>query len=123
MNWHVLIYQAHETKIELTSKFCPAQEERFVKVIKDTYIMELYPGGVAQMVERSLSMREVPGSIPGASIPFIPYLECQQADSLMRNGIFSFTVAKSGLATVADKEKEVANIQRLFLIPLKLSVR
>ena len=25
-------------------------------------------GGVAQMVERSLSMREVPGSIPGASI-------------------------------------------------------
>ena len=27
-------------------------------------------GGVAQMVERSLSMREVPGSIPGASIPF-----------------------------------------------------
>ena len=28
-------------------------------------------GGVAQMVERSLSMREVPGSIPGASIPFM----------------------------------------------------
>ena len=27
-------------------------------------------GGVAQMVERSLSMREVPGSIPGASISF-----------------------------------------------------
>ena len=28
-------------------------------------------GGVAQMVERSLSMREVPGSIPGASnLPF-----------------------------------------------------
>ena len=26
-----------------------------------------YGGGVAQMVERSLSMREVPGSIPGAS--------------------------------------------------------
>ena len=25
-------------------------------------------GGVAQMVERSLSMREVPGSIPGISI-------------------------------------------------------
>merc|ERR1711954_26525 len=29
-----------------------------------------YGGGVAQMVERSLSMREVPGSIPGASIKF-----------------------------------------------------
>ena len=28
-------------------------------------------GGVAQMVERSLSMREVPGSIPGASISFL----------------------------------------------------
>ncbi|KAL0110148.1 hypothetical protein PUN28_013650 [Cardiocondyla obscurior] len=27
----------------------------------------LHQGGVAQMVERSLSMREVPGSIPGAS--------------------------------------------------------
>ena len=27
-------------------------------------------GGVAQMVERSLSMREVPGSIPGISIAF-----------------------------------------------------
>ncbi|RLU24732.1 hypothetical protein DMN91_002822 [Ooceraea biroi] len=27
----------------------------------------LHEGGVAQMVERSLSMREVPGSIPGAS--------------------------------------------------------
>ena len=30
-----------------------------------------YQGGVAQMVERSLSMREVPGSIPGISIIFI----------------------------------------------------
>ena len=28
-------------------------------------------GGVAQMVERSLSMREVPGSIPGASKTFL----------------------------------------------------
>ena len=28
-------------------------------------------GGVAQMVERSLSMREVPGSIPGASKFFL----------------------------------------------------
>ena len=30
----------------------------------------LEDGGVAQMVERSLSMREVPGSIPGASNNF-----------------------------------------------------
>ena len=30
----------------------------------------LHKGGVAQMVERSLSMREVPGSIPGASNSF-----------------------------------------------------
>ena len=30
-----------------------------------------YMGGVAQMVERSLSMREVPGSMPGASNLFI----------------------------------------------------
>ena len=30
-------------------------------------------GGVAQMVERSLSMREVPGSIPGASNNYFCY--------------------------------------------------
>ena len=34
--------------------------------------MSQYPskGGLAQMVERSLSMREVPGSIPGSSMTF-----------------------------------------------------
>ena len=34
----------------------------------------LITGGVAQMVERSLSMREVPGSIPGISklFKFVP---------------------------------------------------
>ncbi len=31
-------------------------------------ISELLYGGLAQMVERSLCMREVPGSIPGFSI-------------------------------------------------------
>ena len=40
-------------------------------------------GGVAQMVERSLSMREVPGSIPGASkyfcILFAPLKFCQKS--------------------------------------------
>ena len=30
-------------------------------------------GGVAQMVERSLSMREVPGSMPGTSIYILKY--------------------------------------------------
>ena len=29
-------------------------------------------GGLAQMVERSLSMREVPGSMPGSSTFFFP---------------------------------------------------
>ena len=33
-------------------------------------VRKLSIGGVAQMVERSLSMREVPGLIPGASKPF-----------------------------------------------------
>ena len=37
------------------------------KLTMNLYFMK--SGGVAQMVERSLSMREVPGSIPGASIP------------------------------------------------------
>ena len=36
--------------------------------------LEFNNGGVAQMVERSLSMREVPGSIPGASNIFITFL-------------------------------------------------
>ena len=31
------------------------------------FTLSINTGGVAQMVERSLSMREVPGSIPGAS--------------------------------------------------------
>ena len=33
--------------------------------------LAVYQGGLAQMVERSLSMREVPGSIPGASKIFL----------------------------------------------------
>ena len=32
-------------------------------------------GGLAQMVERSLSMREVPGSIPGSSNVIIFFLQ------------------------------------------------
>ncbi len=43
-----------------------------VSLAKNTLLVDqisilLDTGGVAQMVERSLSMREVPGSIPGAS--------------------------------------------------------
>ena len=34
----------------------------------------VYIGGLAQMVERSLSMREVPGSIPGSSNFFLSLL-------------------------------------------------
>ena len=36
----------------------------------DQHLASRQAGGVAQMVERSLSMREVPGSIPGASRNF-----------------------------------------------------
>ena len=39
------------------------------------YLTKITTGGVAQMVERSLSMREVPGSIPGASKTFDPFTE------------------------------------------------
>ena len=35
-------------------------------------------GGLAQMVERSLSMREVPGSIPGSSNDFFFLLHTRQ---------------------------------------------
>ena len=51
----------------------------------DTFIDSIYEatqsvkGGLAQMVERSLSMREVPGSIPGFStfLYFPPYFEAK----------------------------------------------
>ena len=39
--------------------------EYWLTPVHETYYLQ--GGGVAQMVERSLSMREVPGSIPGAS--------------------------------------------------------
>jgi hypothetical protein len=45
------------------SLFC---RPRLVKEGKQDQVQNV-TGGVAQMVERSLSMREVPGSIPGAS--------------------------------------------------------
>ena len=41
--------------------------ERISSIIRPTNLSIAQIGGVAQMVERSLSMREVPGSIPGAS--------------------------------------------------------
>ena len=49
-----------------------------VKIVSLLLIQgESREGGVAQMVERSLSMREVRGSIPRASIRFfLLYLDC-----------------------------------------------
>ena len=42
-------------------------------------------GGVAQMVERSLSMREVPGSIPGASKFFLTTRHSLLMGNLLQN--------------------------------------
>ena len=42
-------------------------------------------GGVAQMVERSLSMREVPGSIPGASKFFLTTRHSLPIGNLLQN--------------------------------------
>ena len=45
-------------------------------------------GGLAQMVERSLSMREVPGSIPGSSNQiFFSFLQAAMADTLSRKNV------------------------------------
>ncbi len=41
---------------------------RWHGIVTDLIIQSVVIGGLAQMVERSLSMREVPGSIPGFSI-------------------------------------------------------
>ena len=46
------------------------QEESPPQYSINKFTQSINTGGVAQMVERSLSMREVPGSIPGASIHF-----------------------------------------------------
>ena len=55
--------------LQLMFEFCKYQKQL---CLSHTYTLRiegiLKTGGVAQMVERSLSMREVPGSIPGASI-------------------------------------------------------
>ena len=50
----------------------------FLKIINlyNDIGMMLITGGVAQMVERSLSMREVPGSIPGISKLFRCIITC-----------------------------------------------
>ena len=40
---------------------------RWHGIVTDLIIQSVVIGGLAQMVERSLSMREVPGSIPGFS--------------------------------------------------------
>ena len=47
--------------------------------LTDKLLVKESIGGVAQMVERSLSMREVPGSIPGASSTF--YMSIFKADN------------------------------------------
>ena len=44
------------------------------KGLNTLFITSDHRGGVAQMVERALSMREVPGSIPGTSIFFVESL-------------------------------------------------
>ena len=44
---------------------------RWHGIVTDLIIQSVVIGGLAQMVERSLSMREVPGSIPGFSIFFV----------------------------------------------------
>ena len=46
-------------KVVRQATYRPVQYQKAIEFITG--------GGVAQMVERSLSMREVPGSIPGAS--------------------------------------------------------
>ena len=51
------------------------QEESPPQYSINKFTQSINTGGVAQMVERSLSMREVPGSIPGASnLSFCYYL-------------------------------------------------
>ena len=55
------------------SNTCPLSPIDTTAIIFERGISSLkLTGGVAQMVERSLSMREVPGSIPGTSTDVLP---------------------------------------------------
>ena len=58
-------------------------------------------GGVAQMVERSLSMREVPGSIPGISKLLYPFFKWRM----------SFFDHVSSVVVILFKLKDNCNIK------------
>ena len=58
--------------------------------------VDFIQGGVAQMVERSLSMREVPGSIPGIS-------------KLFRNRFYFFELAKNKKYTNFRRKCPISN--------------
>ena len=57
----------------IISSFLPFFLSIFLSLFSNTLhndVISWQEGGLAQMVERSLSMREVPGSIPGSSMSF-----------------------------------------------------
>ena len=58
-------------------------------------------GGVAQMVERSLSMREVPGSIPGASKSLFNF--------------FQFYVLIKNAKVLMQRNESLKDIEQRFL--------
>ena len=52
---------------EQTIEGLSGESSSSLKCLMDSLCLCRQAGGLAQMVERSLSMREVPGSIPGSS--------------------------------------------------------
>ncbi len=69
----------------------------FTLILESKVNLCFHKGGVAQMVERSFSIREVPGSMPGASIyPFISIVFLNSISSK-----YIFYILKIYLCTLA----------------------
>ncbi len=83
-----LYYPAYiERKAELTFRGNLEQSVPFGLGQNNPPVLNSLSGGVAQMVERSLSMREVRGSIPRASKSF------SQRNSIINNATWSTSLS------------------------------
>ena len=82
-------------------------------------IFELSSGELAQMVERSLSMREIPGSIPGSSIPF--FLHSHFDHGLWRYPRLSTNIFYSSTSSLIHSRRKTKQKQKKSIYMKKKS--